>query len=191
MKGISVTTSECDATLATHLLWYIMSSMVTVTVEVDTVTLADAVMAISDGMKTKDAEIKTLHGAKEVLSLMPSGAVWAPEFQKASAPVVEEKPAAKRRKKAAPKVDAVSETETETETVVDVPSKEVEMDGVALMKYCNGEFTKISPASARVAKVKKVAAMFREEFGVSSVKEIPADKIAEAKAKFNTIMEGK
>lgn len=73
-------------------------------------------------------------------------------------------------------------------TMVAGEDPEKTLTPAGLMSYCNTELTKIKDVPKRTAIIKKVVAMFKEDFGVSSVKETPADKVAEAKAAFDAIV---
>ena len=146
---------------------------VAVTVELDAVTVHGAVQIVGETLEKKGAELVKVHGANVVLGLPPSTLSAAAVQQEAPAP----------KKKAAPK--AAPKAEVEEEVVADA-------DGVAsgpdLMKYCNKVFVGIKDAAERTAKIKEVAAMFRGEFGIAAIKELPAEDVAGAKAKFDEIM---
>lgn len=62
------------------------------------------------------------------------------------------------------------------------------MTPASLMAYCNGKLTKIVDKTQRGEIVQKVVAMFKEEFGVSSVKEVPQERVDDALAAFDAIL---
>lgn len=73
-----------------------------------------------------------------------------------------------------------------SEQVVVAPS----MTPDEFLKECNGKILAVTDTAKRTKLVKKLKAMFQADYGVASVKAIPADKVDECRAKFNKIMEG-
>jgi len=57
-----------------------------------------------------------------------------------------------------------------------------------LLAYANGEILGVKDTAKRAKIVQKLKAMFVADYGVTSVKAIPADKIDECKDKFAEIM---
>ena len=58
-----------------------------------------------------------------------------------------------------------------------------------LLKYANGQILAVADLKKRSKIVQKLKAMFQKNYGVTSVKAIPADKVDECKAAFALIME--
>lgn len=159
---------------------------VTVTVEVDAVTVPDAIVAVGRGMESKGAEIVKVHGAQAVV--LPSGIALSPmrvPAPAAEAPATEAPAPVKRTRKAketpAPAEDA---------DFGSGPAEQAEeqMDGPGLMRYCNSVLAAVSDAAKKTAVIKEVAKLFREQFGVVAIKELPTDKVAAAKDAFDKIV---
>jgi hypothetical protein len=84
---------------------------------------------------------------------------------------------------------AIPEVQKEEAPVVAemVTEDENAMTPQGLMVYCNGELSKI-PAADRTPIIKQVVSMFKDEFGVTSVKETPAGRVQDAKDAFDAII---
>ena len=63
------------------------------------------------------------------------------------------------------------------------------MTSEELLKYANKQILAVSDLKKRSKIVQQLKAMFKENYGVTSVKAIPADKVDECKAAFSLIME--
>jgi len=70
-----------------------------------------------------------------------------------------------------------------------VPVEEGGMTPAQLMAYCNAKLVELTPAE-RQPVVKQIVATFKEEFGVTSIKDIPADRVEDAKDAFDAVLGG-
>ena len=145
---------------------------VAITVELDAVTVHGAVQIVGETLEKSAVEIVKVHGANILQGILPSTA---------SAVVQHSAPTPKKKAAPAPKAAPVVEEEVKADP-------NAVSSGPDLMKYCNKVFVGIKDAEVRTAKIKKVAAMFRSEFGIAAIKELPAESVADAKEKFDAIM---
>lgn len=123
-------------------------------------------------------ELKRIADALEKIA-EAKGAPSTQTVSLADCKVDEGKPVAKRKRTTAIP-DATGAPEVKATLDIMTPA--------GLMAYCNGELTKIADKVVRGQVVQKVVAMFKEEFGVASVKEVSPDRVDDAKAAFDAIL---
>jgi len=101
------------------------------------------------------------------------------------APIMEEpKKAPTKRKSTKAKVaePVVSPAEVNAEA-------KQSMSAEAFLKSCNKRLVAIKDFSLRGFIVRDLKAMFQLDYGIKSLKELPADKVDECAVKFNAILE--
>ena len=121
-------------------------------------------------------ELKRIADALERIEARLSGASVAPEDQAVVTETVAETPALKVKK---------AKAKVEVEPVV-----EGIKTGAELMAYCNSKLVGVAEPARRAATIKSVVAMFKNDFGVSAIKEIDPAKIPAAKLAFDQLVEG-
>lgn len=174
---IKPTKTEPQTEKETEMKVFLVKTIVNVEAE----GLDVAVANVTEALKSVNAEIVELYSSPT--ANITNAAVPAPQ-----APVVDlrkDKPkAAKPKAKTKPKAEEVVEVTPGAPT--ELPGSE-EMDGPGLMRYCNGKLGALGK-EARTAKIKEVVEMFRADFGIEAVRDMPVAKVAEAKTKFDAMM---
>jgi DNA (cytosine-5)-methyltransferase 1 len=134
------------------------------TMEVTQLTKEESNMSMENELKRIADALERMAEAKDIEP------VYSETVTEAAEPAP--KPKAKPAKGKAPEVKATLDILTPA----------------GLMAYCNGELTKIVDKVKRGEVVQKVVAMFKEEFGVASVKEVAPDRVEDAKEAFDAIL---
>ena len=86
---------------------------------------------------------------------------------------------AAKKKKAAPKAAEAAQT---------VEVGEEDMTPEELLKHCSTNLLGITDVDKRAATIAKVKAMLKKDYGVTSIKAVPAESIAECKTAFDLLI---
>ena len=136
-----------------------------------------------------ETELARIASALERIEARMAGSVAPPVMEE---PVAAAKPATRKRKgtKAIRTAPAAPEAPVDFGSGDSVANENTApfMSAETFLKECNAQLVAIKDFTRRGKVVKKLKDMFQADYGITSLKELPADKVDECKIKFDFIL---